>query len=137
MEYTIHSLDELNILAKQLINQVKQERIILFEGEMGAGKTSLIKAICKEIGYSEDVTSPTYSIVNEYTNNNILIYHFDLFRLKNLEEILDIGFEEYIDSTAICLVEWPDKAMDLIDHGMKIQIKKIDVNSRKISTFNF
>ena len=126
MEYTIHSLDELNILAKQLIIQIKQERIILFEGEMGAGKTSLIKAICKEIGYTEDVTSPTYSIVNEYANNKILIYHFDLFRLKNLEEVLDIGFEEYLDSTGICLVEWPDKAIDLIDHGMKIQIKKID-----------
>ncbi len=137
MEYTIHSLDDLNLLAKQLIIQIKQERVILFEGEMGAGKTSLIKAICKEIGYTKDVTSPTYSIVNEYSNNNILIYHFDLFRLQNLEEVLDIGFEEYLDSTAICLVEWPSKAMDLIAHGMKIQIKKIDVNSRKISTFKF
>ncbi len=101
---------------------------------MGAGKTTLIKSLCECLGTTEPVTSPTFSIVNEYVGAGDKIYHFDFYRLKNQEEALDMGYEEYFYSDAYCFVEWPEKIPDLLpQHYINVQIKVLDDNSRQIN----
>jgi tRNA threonylcarbamoyladenosine biosynthesis protein TsaE len=101
--------------ALEFLPLLQQSNIVAFYGEMGAGKTTFIKAICMELGVTNVVNSPTFAIVNEYyTAYNTPIYHFDFYRLKNVEELLDIGFEEYIASGNPCLIEWPEKAENLL-----------------------
>lgn len=133
----IHSESELKDFATSIHELILKQKNILFSGEMGAGKTTLVKEICAAFGSNDEVSSPTYALVNQYESHDHLIYHFDLFRLESQEEVLDIGFEEYIDSDAICLIEWPEKVETLIEHGLKIEIEKIDLNTRKISIFKF
>lgn len=135
--FLVKSESEIPHLALELRELIVAQKNILFYGEMGAGKTTLIKGICAALGSSNEISSPTYALVNEYEGKSHLIYHFDLFRLKTFEEVLDIGFEEYIDSDAICLIEWPEKIESLVEHGLKIEIDKIDLNTRKISIFKF
>lgn len=135
--FLVKNESEIPHLALELREWIVAQKNILFYGEMGAGKTTLIKGICAALGSSNEISSPTYALVNEYEGDNYLIYHFDLFRLKSFEEVLDIGFEEYIDSDAICLIEWPEKIESLVEHGLKIEIDKIDLNTRKISIFKF
>lgn len=113
-EKTIISIDELPSLAHELLKAFPERSVFLFNGQMGAGKTTLIKEICNELGVMDSMSSPTYSIVNEYTGAIDIIYHFDLYRLKNTEECLDIGFEEYVNSGNYCFIEWPEVAMPLI-----------------------
>lgn len=103
-------INDLNNVSKELINLFKEIKIWLFIGEMGSGKTTLIKSICSQLGVIDYVNSPTYNIVNEYkTIKGENIYHFDFYRLNNYKEALDIGFEEYIDSGSYCFIEWPFK----------------------------
>ena len=135
--FIVKNESEIPHLALELREWIVAQKNILFYGEMGAGKTTLIKGICAALGSSNEISSPTYALVNEYEGDNSLIYHFDLFRLKSFKEVLDIGFEEYIDSDAICLIEWPEKIESLVEHGLKIEIDKIDFNTRKISIFKF
>lgn len=107
-------LSELEDVAKELIRLSRGERIWLFEGTMGAGKTTLIKRICENLGVVSTVQSPTFSIVNEYiTTTNETIYHFDFYRLRDEEEAFDIGVEEYLDSASYCFIEWPGKIESL------------------------
>ena len=135
--FIVKNESEIPNFASEIRKLIVEQKNILFYGEMGAGKTTLIKGICAALGSSNEISSPTYALVNEYEGKNHLIYHFDLFRLKSFEEVLDIGFEEYIDSDAICLIEWPEKIESLVEHGLKIEIDKIDLNTRKISIFKF
>lgn len=101
-------------IAKQIVQHLKYP-VCLFNGEMGTGKTTLIKAICREMGVTQNMSSPTYPIVNEYlTDNRTSVYHFDLYRIKVMEELLDIGFEEYIDSGNTCFIEWPNIGLSLL-----------------------
>lgn len=136
-KYILSEEHELDKLANEILPDILASKNILFYGEMGAGKTTLIKAICAALGYTNDVSSPTYSIVNEYLTDKSLVFHFDLFRLESQAEVLDIGFEDYLERNAICLIEWPQKIDTLIDHGLKIEIEKIDLNTRKFSIFKF
>ncbi len=109
-------VQELNEIAKAIVEVFKNEKKFVFFGEMGVGKTTLIKSICKALNVQDIVTSPTFSVVNEYqTDIGIAIFHFDFFRIKNKEELLDLGFEEYIYSDNYCLIEWPEKAEGLLD----------------------
>lgn len=135
--FIVKNESEIPNFASEIRKLIVEQKNILFYGEMGAGKTTLIKGICAALGSSNEISSPTYALVNEYEGDNSLIYHFDLFRLKSFKEVLDIGFEEYIDSDAICLIEWPEKIESLVEHGLKIEIDKIDFNTRKISIFKF
>ena len=117
-----------------IFNYSDGQKIFLFYGEMGAGKTTLIKSLCQCLGTTESVTSPTFSIVNEYIGKDNKIYHFDFYRLKDQTEALDMGYEEYFYSDAYCFVEWPEKIPDLLpDHYISINIKVIDGNSRQIN----
>jgi tRNA threonylcarbamoyladenosine biosynthesis protein TsaE len=109
---TLHfsQLDELNPVAHRLLAEGRERPVWLFEGDMGAGKTTLIKAICRALGVVSIVQSPTFSIVNEYTTHEgHSIYHFDCYRLRNEAEALDIGMEEYMDSGNHCFIEWPER----------------------------
>lgn len=108
------SLEEINNVAQQVIDS-NPEKVILFNGEMGAGKTTFIKSICKYLGVENPTSSPTFSLVNEYEiPNNQLVYHFDVYRLKNQNEALDMGIDEYLYSGNWCFIEWAEKIEDLI-----------------------
>jgi tRNA threonylcarbamoyladenosine biosynthesis protein TsaE len=119
MEITF-SLDEINEVAKQILEQ-NPNKVILFHGEMGVGKTTMIKALAKELGVSEMTSSPTFSLVNEYqTANNQIIYHFDFYRLNNEIEALDMGADEYLYSENWCFIEWAEKIPNLIPESHSI-----------------
>lgn len=102
-----YNLEEVDDVAKRLINSVTS-KVLLINGEMGVGKTTLIKSIVKALGSHDDVSSPTFSLVNEYENENECIYHFDLYRVKTIEELFDFGIEEYLLNDSWCLIEWPE-----------------------------
>ena len=115
MELHCNNISELDELAVQILDLFPQERIYLISGKMGAGKTTLIKSICSALNVVDIVNSPTFSIVNEYkTLQGKSIYHFDLYRIKSPLELLDLGYEEYIDSGCFCLIEWPEMAEKLM-----------------------
>lgn len=110
--------------AKQLIEFAKEQRVFLFDAPMGAGKTTFIKSLCQHLGVTDTMSSPTYSIVNEYhTKLNRKIFHFDLYRLKSPEELFELGFDEYITSGNYLFIEWPELALLFLDSYMKISIK--------------
>ena len=129
------SLEVLNEVAKDIVANLGDKKIILFYGEMGSGKTTLIKEICKELGVTDSMSSPTYALVNEYhTSGKKIIYHFDLYRVKNLEECLDIGMEEYLFSGNYCFIEWPEVALPLLpEKYYSLSIKTEKDNTRSIN----
>ncbi|TCC95105.1 tRNA (adenosine(37)-N6)-threonylcarbamoyltransferase complex ATPase subunit type 1 TsaE [Pedobacter hiemivivus] len=130
----VNGLGGLENAAKRIIEATQDDQIFIFEGEMGAGKTTLIKALAKELGVTKVVTSPTFSIVNEYDANGKVIYHFDFYRIKNLQEAYDIGYEEYFYSGNICFIEWPEKIAPLLPlHFVKIEISAQNENDRILS----
>jgi tRNA threonylcarbamoyladenosine biosynthesis protein TsaE len=110
LELDISDVSKLPEACKKLIEFAGRSKVIAFNGEMGAGKTTFIKELCKTLGSQDDFGSPTYSIVNEYKLPKGKIFHFDLYRLKNEEELFDLGFEEYLQSGNYCFIEWPELA---------------------------
>ena len=130
----LFSVVELPNAASAILRFSKDQKIFLFHGNMGAGKTTLIKSLCAALGVKDNVTSPTFSIVNEYqASGNQKVYHFDFYRLKNQTEALDMGYEEYFYSDAYCFVEWPEMIPDLLpDHYINIKISLAGNNSREI-----
>lgn len=129
----INALTELPAAAQQLIDFAANQRIFLFYGDMGAGKTTFIKSLCGALGVNESVTSPTFSIVNEYRGADATVYHFDFYRLKSQSEAFDMGYEEYFYSGAYCFIEWPEKIADLLpDHYLKVSIAATSPTSREI-----
>lgn len=128
-----YSLLNLNQIAKDIVKNSKH-KILLFHGEMGVGKTTLIKEICKELGTDDITSSPTFSIVNEYkTSNNDPIYHFDFYRVNNEEEAYNIGIEDYFYTDAWCLIEWPSIIKNLLPLiTSNIYLTKLDDEQRNI-----
>ena len=126
--------DVIHEVAHDIISAISESNIILFYGEMGTGKTTLIKEICKQLGVAGSMSSPTFSVVNEYkTSDNKIIYHFDLYRVKNIEECLDIGMEEYLYSGNYCFIEWPEIALPLLpEKYYSLSIKAEKDNTRSI-----
>lgn len=115
--------------AKQLIEFSKNQRVFLFDAPMGSGKTTFIKSLCQYLGVIDTMSSPTYSIVNEYhTDSNLKIFHFDLYRLKSAEELFELGFDEYIASGNYLFIEWPDFAEPFLDTYLKIKINSENNN---------
>ena len=111
----ISSLSEISSAAKQFVAAMGDNTIFAFYGHMGAGKTTFIKAICEELGVKDVITSPTFAIVNEYTDGQgEPVYHFDFYRIKKQEEVYDIGFEDYVESGSVCLMEWPELIEDIL-----------------------
>ena len=127
------NLEQLNSIANQILDHTLTHKKFAFYGEMGVGKTSLIKALSLHLGVTDIVSSPTFSIVNEYnTNKNTKVYHFDFYRIDDEKEAYDIGYEEYFFSNAYCFIEWSEKIPSLIEDDM-VQIKmSVAGNTRKI-----
>ena len=133
-EILINGKDDLHRAAEEFLQQIGDNRHIAFYAGMGAGKTTFITAICDVLGVEDLVTSPTFTIVNEYKDRDGNdVYHFDLYRINKTEELYDIGFEEYIDSNALCLIEWPELGEDLLpEDTLKFNIEIVDDNTRRI-----
>ena len=130
-------LEQLDQFAFEFWNYVKDARVFAFHGEMGAGKTTIITALCRKLGVRETMTSPTFSIINEYsfTDRKIVkkIYHIDLYRLKDEEEVVQTGVEDCIYSGSICMVEWPEKATGLFDERtVHVLIQPLSETERNI-----
>lgn len=133
MEIAVNNLQELDLAAEQILTRFPNDRVFLLYGDMGAGKTTLINALCRALDVSDITSSPTFSIVNEYNSVHGPIYHFDFYRLKNEEEALDMGYEEYFYADAYCFVEWPEKIANLLPPGSrKITIDISSPSSRTI-----
>lgn len=125
MQLEAEQLNDLEKVAKEIISLSENCPLILFHGELGSGKTTLIKNICNFLNVKEEVTSPTFSLLNQYlTKEGKLIYHFDLYRIQDLDEALDIGCDEYIDSGEICLIEWPEVIREILpDKRLEIKVE--------------
>lgn len=135
--YTIKSEQELPALADELIAFIGETRqnIVLFYGQMGAGKTTFISQICKKLGVADTISSPTFALINEYFDRqNNSIYHFDFYRLEKPEEAFDIGAEEFFYSGNLCLIEWPEKIEPVLpEKHLKVSIETLSNDSRQIS----
>ena len=114
MKFLTNSEADLTAVATAIIDLSDKMPVVLLHADMAMGKTTLVKEICSQLSCSDEASSPTFSLVNEYSTPNGLVYHFDLYRIKDVEELYDIGFEEYLDSGYLCLVEWPELAEELM-----------------------
>ena len=133
MEIKINSLDSIHEAAKQFIAAMGDNTVFAFYGKMGAGKTTFIKAVCEELGVTDVINSPTFAIVNEYRSDETgeLIYHFDFYRIKKLDEVYDMGYEDYFYSGALCFIEWPELVEELLPgNAVKVEIEESEDGSR-------
>ncbi len=132
----VYTLNDLKAVAKQLIENIRSKTLLLY-GDMGVGKTTLVKAIVEELGSIDNVSSPSFSIVNEYKTVDYLIYHFDLYRINGIEEAYNFGIEEYLYSNNWSIIEWPDIAKDILPkHFDKIELSINDDNTRTLHINN-
>ncbi|OFX57608.1 MAG: tRNA (adenosine(37)-N6)-threonylcarbamoyltransferase complex ATPase subunit type 1 TsaE [Bacteroidetes bacterium GWB2_41_8] len=130
----IKDLSALKDAAKQLLTTFPDERIFAFYGAMGSGKTTFIKALCRSLGSRDNITSPTFALINEYsTDDSAVIYHFDFYRIKKLEEAYDLGYEDYIYSGNYCFIEWPEMIESLLPEKIvEVRINETEKGVRLI-----
>lgn len=130
----IKSIETINKTARQFIEQIGNGTVFAFNGAMGAGKTTFIKAICEELGVTETVNSPTFSIVNEYeSTDGRIIYHFDCYRINKMEEAVEIGIEEYLYSGNLCFIEWSENIASLLPDSVEnVEIKELENGERDV-----
>lgn len=135
-EYTIKikGLEDYPQAAREFIGQMQGARVFAFYGKMGSGKTTLIKSICEELGVEDSINSPTFAIVNEYEDReHRTIFHFDFYRIKSLEEVYNMGYEEYVYSDAICFMEWPELIEELLpEETTKVYIEENSQGEREV-----
>ena len=140
MEIKIQDLEHIREAAREFVENIGDRTVFAFYGHMGAGKTTFIKAICEELGVEDVITSPTFAIVNEYSPDSSLlspdssIFHFDFYRIKKLEEVYDMGFEDYFYSGSLCLIEWPELIEEVLPNdAVKVTITEQPDGSRTVS----
>lgn len=127
-------IENIREVARKFVEEIGERRVFVFYGKMGAGKTTFIKAVCEELGVEDVITSPTFAIVNEYTSGEKSIYHFDFYRIKKLEEVYDMGYEEYFYSGALCFIEWPELIEELLpEDAVKVIIETLPSGGRSIT----
>lgn len=139
MEIKIQSLDHIHEAAREFIAAMGDNTVFALYGKMGAGKTTFIKALCQELGVEDVVTSPTFAVINEYRSDiaGELIYHFDFYRIKKLEEVYDMGYEDYFYSGALCFIEWPELVEKLLPgNTIKVTIEEQEDGSRRLTMEN-
>ena len=139
MEIKIQSLEHIHEAAREFIAAMGDNTVFALYGKMGAGKTTFIKALCQELGVEDVVTSPTFAVINEYRSDiaGELIYHFDFYRIKKLEEVYDMGYEDYFYSGALCFIEWPELVEELLPgNTIKVTIEELEGGSRKLTMEN-
>ena len=135
MKITIKSLDSIHEAAREFIKNMGKGHVFAFYGKMGAGKTTFIKAICEELGVEDVITSPTFAIVNDYTSakDGSHIFHFDFYRIKKLEEVYDMGYEDYFYSGSLCFIEWPELIEEILPgDAVKVTITQNEDGSRTV-----
>ena len=135
-ELKIQNIEGLEAAAREFVEAMGDRKVFAFYGKMGAGKTTFIKAICEELGVEDVITSPTFAIVNEYHSPSLTrpIYHFDFYRVKKLEEVYDMGYEDYFYSGSLCFIEWPELAEELLpDDAVKVEIKETGEGKREVT----
>ena len=138
----IQDIEHIREAAREFINQIGDRRVFAFYGKMGAGKTTFVKAICEELGVEDVITSPTFAIINEYSTNvqrstfNVQrIFHFDFYRIKKLEEVYDMGYEDYFYSGALCFIEWPELIEDILpEDAVRVSIEEQADGSRLVTS---
>ena len=140
MKIIIDTLENIRQAAQEFISRMNGEKVFAFYGSMGAGKTTFIKAICEELGVDDVITSPTFAIVNEYTLTSqpepipATVYHFDFYRIKKLEEVYDMGYEDYFYSGALCFIEWPELIEELLpEDAVRVSIMENADGTRTVS----
>ncbi len=136
MEIRIDSIENIKSAAREFIDSTKNYRVFAFYGKMGAGKTTFIKAICECMGVEDVINSPTFAIVNEYTSytTDETVYHFDFYRIKRIDEVYDLGYEEYFYSGCICFIEWPELIEDLLpENTLRVHIDEREDGARVVS----
>jgi tRNA threonylcarbamoyladenosine biosynthesis protein TsaE len=134
MEIKIKSIDTIRESAREFIENIGESKVFAFYGKMGAGKTTFLKAICEELGVEDVITSPTFAIVNEYEAKGQPIFHFDFYRIKKLDEVYDMGYEDYFYSGALCFIEWPELIEELLpEDAVKVTIGVNDNDERTVS----
>lgn len=134
MEIKIQNIDTIRESAREFIQNIGEQKVFAFYGKMGAGKTTFVKAICEELGVQDVITSPTFAIVNEYEAHDQSIFHFDFYRIKRLEEVYDMGYEDYFYSGALCFIEWPELIEDLLpEDAVKVTITENADGTRSVT----
>ena len=134
MEIKINSLEEIGQAAREFVAAMGDRKVFAFYGKMGAGKTTFIKAVCEELGVGDVINSPTFAIVNEYVDREgEPIFHFDFYRIKNLQEAMDIGYEDYVYSGHVCFMEWPELIESILpDDAVKVTIEENEKGGRSV-----
>lgn len=133
MEFITHSPEETEKLGAALGRCLQAGTVIAYRGDLGAGKTAFTRGLAKGLGASDAVTSPTYTIVNEYLSGRLPLFHFDMYRLGSAEELFDIGWEDYLDRGGICAVEWSENVREALEDAMTVTIEKTGEESRHIT----
>ncbi len=133
MEYITHSPAETEAVGEALAKTLRPGTVLAFRGDLGAGKTAFTRGLGRGLDCTERVTSPTYTIVNEYTSGRLPLFHFDMYRLRSSEDLFDIGWEDYLERGGVCAVEWSENVADALDGAIWITIEKTGDDSRKIT----
>ena len=133
MQYITNSPEETEAIGAALGNIVKPGTVIAYRGDLGAGKTAFTRGLAKGLGCREIVTSPTYTIVNEYLGGRMPLFHFDMYRLRSSDDLFDIGWEDYLDRGGVCAVEWSENVDDAMEDALYITIEKLGEDSRRIT----
>ena len=133
MNYISNSPAETERLGAALAEKLGPGTVIAYRGDLGAGKTAFTRGLARGLGYAEPVTSPTYTIVNEYLGGRLPLFHFDMYRLRSAEDLWDIGWEDYLDRGGVCAVEWSENVAEALEGAITVSIEKLDDTTRRIT----
>ena len=133
MEFITNSPAETEAVGAALAAVLRPGTVIAYRGDLGAGKTAFTRGLARGLGYGEPVTSPTYTIVNEYLGGRLPLFHFDMYRLRSSDDLWDIGWEDYLDRGGICAVEWSENVDDAMENAVYVTIEKLGEDSRRIT----
>lgn len=133
MTFETHSPEQTEALGEALGKVLRPGTVVAYTGDLGAGKTAFTRGLAKGLGASEPVTSPTYTIVNEYLSGRIPLFHFDMYRLRSSEDLFDIGWEDYLERGGVCALEWSENVADALENPIRVQLEKTGENARRIT----